>query len=251
MIASSVPAWTAYNSGTALYQSRYLSNDGRLFFNSRDALVPRDVNGTGDVYEYEPAAGHAEGGRCGPAAGAGSNVIKPEHAFDSGGAKGLEPSGCVGLISSGDSPDESNFLDASETGEDVFFLTEARLTSQDIDTGFDVYDAHQCSATSPCFTPPSSPPPPCSTPESCRPSPTLLPSIFGPPASATPSGVGNLAAAPAAPKPAAKRLTRAQLLAKALKACKKKRGAKRRACRANALRKYGPKKKASHAGGRR
>ena len=37
-----------------LYQSRYLSNEGRLFFNSADALVPHDSNGREDVYEYEP-----------------------------------------------------------------------------------------------------------------------------------------------------------------------------------------------------
>ena len=41
-------------SWTAFYQSRYLSDSGRLFFNSSDALVPQDVNGTEDVYEYEP-----------------------------------------------------------------------------------------------------------------------------------------------------------------------------------------------------
>ena len=34
--------------------SRYLSNSGRLFFDSADALVPQDVNGKEDVYEYEP-----------------------------------------------------------------------------------------------------------------------------------------------------------------------------------------------------
>ena len=39
----------------ALYQSRYLSDSGRLFFDSSDALVPQDANGTEDVYEYEPA----------------------------------------------------------------------------------------------------------------------------------------------------------------------------------------------------
>ena len=37
------------------YQQRYLSDDGRLFFNSFDSLVPQDTNGKADVYEYEPA----------------------------------------------------------------------------------------------------------------------------------------------------------------------------------------------------
>ena len=39
------------------------------------------------------------------------------------------PGGCVSLISSGTSSEESAFLDASENGDDVFFLTTARLVS--------------------------------------------------------------------------------------------------------------------------
>ncbi len=35
--------------------------------------------------------------------------------------------GCVGLISSGESTEESAFLDASENGDDVFFLTASQL----------------------------------------------------------------------------------------------------------------------------
>ncbi|MGH2880063.1 MAG: hypothetical protein ACRDK4_10720, partial [Solirubrobacteraceae bacterium] len=53
-LAANVPGWTPYGGGRSLYQSRYLADTGRVFFNSRDALVPRDVNGTWDVYEYEP-----------------------------------------------------------------------------------------------------------------------------------------------------------------------------------------------------
>jgi hypothetical protein len=53
-VAASVPAW--YAQGVAehksSYQPRYLSNEGRLFFESKDALVPVDVNGVTDVYEY-------------------------------------------------------------------------------------------------------------------------------------------------------------------------------------------------------
>jgi hypothetical protein len=93
--------------------SRYLSDRGRLFFNSRDALVSQDVNGQWDVYEYEP-----EGvGSCGLA------------------------QGCVALISSGTSPSASAFIDASLTGEDVFFLTSDRLVAQDGDQSPDLYDA--------------------------------------------------------------------------------------------------------------
>ena len=42
---------------TMLYQSRYLTDGGRLFFNSSDALVAQDTNSSEDVYEYEPPAG--------------------------------------------------------------------------------------------------------------------------------------------------------------------------------------------------
>ena len=55
-LAANIPGWTPMSLGAARYQSRYLSDSGRLFFNSRDALVPQDVNGTWDVYEYEPPA---------------------------------------------------------------------------------------------------------------------------------------------------------------------------------------------------
>ena len=44
--AARVPGWTM-----PLYQSRYLSDGGRLFFDSPDALVAQDTNDAEDVYE--------------------------------------------------------------------------------------------------------------------------------------------------------------------------------------------------------
>ncbi|HZL21666.1 MAG TPA: hypothetical protein VFG23_28300, partial [Polyangia bacterium] len=55
-LAGSVPGWMYDGRAYALYQSRYLSDSGRLFFNSPDALVPQDTNGKENVYEYEPPA---------------------------------------------------------------------------------------------------------------------------------------------------------------------------------------------------
>ena len=52
-VASNVPPWTRFADGESRHQSRYLSDSGRLLFDSHDALVPQDVNGTQDVYEYE------------------------------------------------------------------------------------------------------------------------------------------------------------------------------------------------------
>jgi hypothetical protein len=238
-IAANVPGYTPYSTGEAIYQSRYLLDGGRLFFNSSDALVPQDSNGEEDVYEYEPAGV----GGCSE-----SSVTFSERA-----------NGCVGLISSGTAPRESGFLDASETGGDVFFLTYGRLAKQDIDTSIDVYDAHECTASSPCAPAPAEAAPECATAEECRGAPTPQPSVFGAPASATFSGLGNvaLAATPPASPPQPTRgkpgpLTRAQKLARALKACARERSKGRRAaCERRARKLYGPARPAAARAGAR
>jgi DNA-binding beta-propeller fold protein YncE len=169
-LAANVPGWT-----TPYHQSRYLSDEGRLFFNSSDALVPRDVNGTEDVYEYEqPGVGSCtdEGSTFVPSSG-----------------------GCAGLISSGASPAESAFLDASESGDDVFFLSSGKLTSQSRG-GVSVYDAHVCSGSSPCPPPPPAPPPACEG-DACQ-SPVAAPEDPTP-GSLTFQGPGNLAPLVGAP----------------------------------------------------
>ncbi len=81
-IAGSVPGWTPYALERVLYQSRYLSDSGRLFFNSPDGLVPSDSNGTEDVYEYEPEGDGAKSGHpCTPASTSPSEVFKPAHTY--------------------------------------------------------------------------------------------------------------------------------------------------------------------------
>jgi hypothetical protein len=189
--SSGVPDWEEF-AQTQIYQPRYLSNSGRLFFDSGDGLVPQDVNGTTDVYEYEPEGVGSETARCGPTAENGSDVFKPAHAFEVEGVKGEEGAGCVALISSGGSTKESVFVDASETGGDVFFMTTAKLASQDFDSGYDIYDAHECTSASPCTPPPPVALPECTTAEACRAAPTPEPSVYGAPSSQTFSGLGNL-----------------------------------------------------------
>jgi hypothetical protein len=259
-LAASVPTWTSYaHDGAARYQPRYLSDNGRLFFNTPDALVSRDVNGTGDLYEYEP---QHTGSCTATTTSSGSDVSKPDHAFDVGGVEGEEPAGCVGLISSGSSPQESVFLDASETGGrnaeggegggDVFFMTTAQLSPQDTDTEYDVYDAHECTSESPCPSPAATPPTECTSESSCKPAPEPQPGIFSAPASATLGGPGNVAPPGGrAPNPPAKpkTLTRAQKLARALEACRKKdKSVKKRAtCVRHARKEFGPAKKAKKA----
>jgi hypothetical protein len=190
-IAANVPGWSPTpGQAHADYQSRYLSDTGRLFFNSHGPLVAKDTNGTGDVYEYEPAGVPSGEHACSPAAGSGSEVYKPGGEPVSG---VVEPAGCVALISSGTGARESAFLDASETGSDVFFLTGAPLVKQDVDSNLDVYDAHECTSESPCLAEPGEGPPPCDTEASCKAAPTPQPEIFGPTGSATFTGPGNLA----------------------------------------------------------
>jgi hypothetical protein len=224
-IAANVPGWTPYALRGAIYQSRYLSDSGRLFFNSNDALVPQDVNGNEDVYEYEPPGV----GSCTTA-----SVLYSAHS-----------DGCVDLISSGQDPGESAFMDASGSGGDVFFVTAAKLVPQDYDTSYDVYDAHECTSASPCFSTPAAVPPPCDTGDACKPAPSPQPAIYGAPSSETFSGAGNLS--PYSPPAAAaavktKSVTRAQKLALALKACHGRRGGRRAACERRAKARYGARK---------
>lgn len=104
-----------------LYASRALSEDGsRVFFESSDALSPRDTNGIGDIYQWqEPGSG---------------SCTDSSPSFSS--ANG----GCIDLVSSGDSNRASEFDDASPSGDDVFFSTLASLVPQDYGL-VDVYDA--------------------------------------------------------------------------------------------------------------
>ena len=206
-IASIVPAWSSFEDGVISgydqeYQPRYLSDSGRLFFDSYGALVPQDVNGAIDVYQYEPA-GVPEGEHaCSSTARSGSETFKPTRGFEVQGRSGQEGAGCVALISSGTSPEESTFIDASENGGDVFFLTTSRLAPQDFDNAPDVYDAHECAAASPCPPVQAQQPPACETEGSCRGAPAPAPSIYGAPSSATFDGAGNLTQASTTGSPA-------------------------------------------------
>jgi hypothetical protein len=181
-LAANVPAWTPYGPGESLYQSRYLSDAGRLFFNSSDALVPQDTNGSEDVYQYEPAAG----------AGTPPNDTCTEASPTYGPAS----KGCVDLISSGTSKEESAFLDASESGNDVFFLTSAQLSHRDSDTALDVYDARVGGSEAEAIKPPACEGDACQSPVSPPSDPT--------PGSLTFQGPGNLMGEVKPPPPSKK-----------------------------------------------
>jgi hypothetical protein len=188
-LAASIPGWTSYSNTDAIYDPRFLSDSGRLFFNAVGGLVPRDVNGQVDVYELEPPGE----GSCTTATRTGTVVYVPAAA------------GCVALISSGESPEESVFEDSSETGGDVFFLSSSRLSTADLDGSLSMWDAHACTVASPCIPAPASPPPACTTEASCKASPTPQPAIYGEGPSETFSGPGNVAPAPAVTKKVTKK----------------------------------------------
>jgi hypothetical protein len=105
------------------YRPRTVLNNGRLFFNAADSLVSADSNGMWDVYQYEPFGL----GSCSSTSGSATSA-RTENA-------------CIDLITSGTGDSEAAFLDASVTGDDVFFLTPARLSALDTDTVYDAYDA--------------------------------------------------------------------------------------------------------------
>jgi hypothetical protein len=99
-----------------LPQPRYLTNEGRLLFDTRDSISPFDTNnGVEDVYQYEPQ-------------GVGS--CKRE-------------GGCISLISAGNEPVDSNFLAMDPSGANVFFTSRDQLSPKDRDDLIDLYDARE------------------------------------------------------------------------------------------------------------
>jgi hypothetical protein len=113
---------------TSFYGSRVISSSGdRVFFDSYEALVPSDTNGKEDVYEWEaPGSGGPAGGGCTES----SSSFSPRNG------------GCLSLISSGESSSDSEFVDASPDGRDVFFSTASSLVPQDPGL-IDIYDARE------------------------------------------------------------------------------------------------------------
>ncbi len=192
------------------YQPQLISDDGsRVVFQSGEPLVPQDTNGWLDVYEWERDGS----GSC------------------------RESQGCVYLLSGGTDPENSYLIAASETGNDVFFVSRADLVAQDRGDDDMVYDARvggvqppaesECAGTG-CQGVPPAPP------------------VFATPSSVTFNGVGNFPATATTPvTPKAKPLTEAQKLAKALKVCRRVHSARKRsACEVRARKQYKPKSKA-------
>ena len=139
-----------------------LTDDGRVFFNSTEGLVDRDLNGKMDAYEWEPQEPPGQRRRT---------------------------DGCVQLISTGTSPLDSSLLGVSADGTDAYFFTHDTLVSSDNNgSRVKIYDAragggfaqvpppHPCQASDECHGAGSQAPPPpdiktiAGTPAATRPS---------------------------------------------------------------------------------
>ncbi|HEY7256950.1 MAG TPA: hypothetical protein VH476_09745 [Solirubrobacterales bacterium] len=128
-----------------------LTADGRVFFNTGEGLVDRDLNERLDAYEWEPE---------GLQVGEGIPTCQL-------------PAGCVGLISAGTSPNDSGLLGVSEDGLDAYFFTRDQLVEESENgNNMQIYDARvlggvpfvpppvQCKASDECHGPSSAIPPP-------------------------------------------------------------------------------------------
>jgi sugar lactone lactonase YvrE len=134
---ASCPATGARTTGDASLAERGLSvsDDGRVFFDSTDPLIPSDLNGAEDVFEWE--------------------------------------NGEIGPISSGTSPIDSSLLSTTADGTDAYFFTRESLAPQDENgNSVKVYDARvgggfpfdppapPCKASDECHGPGTQPAPP-------------------------------------------------------------------------------------------
>jgi hypothetical protein len=184
-----------------------MNNEGtEVFFDSSQALTSEDSDGVQDVYEWE-----AQGGSSCPIS---TSVY----------------GGCVFLLSGGEGDDLSFFIDADESGSNVFLTHRGQLGGVGpLDDKVHLYDVHAgggfvnisraCTGTGCQGVPPAA-------------------LSFATPASVTFTGAGNFT--PSAHKVVVKSLTPAQQLAKALRACRKDgHKPKRVACEKQARKRYG------------
>jgi hypothetical protein len=210
-------------------QAVSISDDGAyVFFQSEAALTPQALNDACTEEEEGECFGYAD------------NVYEWEQ---DGTGPCTIAGGCVSLLSDGrdtqrifDQPSATALIGASHSGSDVFFRTADPLVPADNDTEVDIYDARVNGGfpapieTAACAG------------EACQGPSSAAPAFGAPAGTATLTGNGNLA--PPSPPPSVKPKTAAQLkaerLAKALRACKKKKGKKKRAaCDKAARKRYG------------
>jgi hypothetical protein len=95
--------------GSSVMQlSNAVSDNGEVYFETMEKLLPTDENKTWDVYAYDGGEG---------------------------------PSAQLHLISTGKSEQPSYFVNATPDGSNIFFLTAQSVLRSDTKTDYDVYDA--------------------------------------------------------------------------------------------------------------
>jgi hypothetical protein len=210
---SASPAVVLSASAPGGYRRHYMADDGRVFFNAPGPVVARqDPNNVivhvrrVDLFEFEDAGV----GSCGV------------------------PGGCRLTIAAGGTGD-SLLAGVSAEGNDVFFTTYQQLSSEDRDGVRDMYDARVGGRV------PGEAPAGCESGGSCH-EPVLQSlgaQIVG---SATFTGPGNPPPPPGSvvkEAPRVKALTRAQLLARALRVCQRKPRGRRVSCKRTAHKRFG------------
>lgn len=86
------------------FRPHFLSDTGRVFFSTAEALLPQDTNAVQDTYEFDGATGE------------------------------------LSLLSTGTGRSPAMFADASASGDDVFIVTRQALATSDQDNLVDLYD---------------------------------------------------------------------------------------------------------------
>ena len=139
-----------------------VTEDGsHVFFETGERLESQDVNGKHtDVYEWTA---------LGAAGCEASSASFAAHA-----------NGCLDLITTGTSADDSHFLDASPSGDDLFVTTNQRMVGWDSDNNYDLYDVRVGGG----FPDPAPTTQECSG-ETCQGAITVPPGSGGAPASST------------------------------------------------------------------
>jgi hypothetical protein len=193
-------------------RTRRMSNDGSVvFFKAPDVLALGAVSGNNNIYEWQRGQVFLL-------------ATGPEAKEEFGDGSSVEIFG------------------ATPSGDDVFIRSASKLVPQDVDSVADIYDARVDGG----FAPPEPELEPCNPEVNCRGAALVAP-LASSPASAVFSGGGNQPGVVVSPEgkslTTVKSLTRAQKLAKALKACRAKPEKQRAGCEKQAEGRYGPQKK--------
>jgi hypothetical protein len=203
------PNYSASSLPTEADSTLSLTEDGRVFFMSRDALTPFAVEGSKNIYEYS---------------GEDVYLIAP----------GEDPQLEYGAFQES-FLEHDRLVSTDESGTDLFFGAVGQLVPQDSDTQADVYDARVGGGFSAPVLAQS-----CEG-QACRPAAGGAgAALVSPPSAALPGEEAVPVPTPAVPaSPAkAKPLARTQRLAAALRACRRRHGRARRRCEAQARRRY-------------